>query len=276
MKKIRIFTGLILLTLLLPSCRSYKNISYLQGMDEGDIIQLAEKLSATINDKDVLSITVSTANPETVAGYNPMVLGTAKSNDMQLYSAPVLQSYTVGTDGCIDFPTLGHIKVAGLTRQQLEEYLKDEISSMVLDPIVKVQILTNNITVLGEVTTPGTFSIPNDRLSLFEALGMAQDLTIYGRRDNILIARENGEGSITSIRVDITKPDVFSSEGFYLQKGDVVYVEPNEYKKSNSRYNSNKQFNVSMISAIISGCSVIATLAVAIATLHDSNSSSGD
>ena len=103
-----------------------------------------------------------------------------------------------------------------------------------------------------------------ERLSLFEALGLAKDLTIYARRDNILITRETEDGKLMSMRVDLTKPDVFSSPGFYLQKGDVVYVEPNDYRKSNSSYNSNKQFNVSMISTIISGVSVIASLIIAL------------
>ena len=107
-----------------------------------------------------------------------------KPGETMLSSNPSLQNYLVDPDGYIDFPSLGRIKAAGLTRSQLEQYIKKELEPMVTDPIVKVQILTNNITVLGEVTAPGTFEIPNERLSLFEALGLAKDLTIYARRDS--------------------------------------------------------------------------------------------
>ena len=237
MKKKVSITLLLLSAVLFHSCKSYKDITYVQGLESGDVVQLAEKIATTINTNDALLITVSAANPEAVALYNPPVTNSLKPGETLVSSTPSLQNYLVDADGYIDFPSLGHIKAAGLTRSQLERYIKSELESVVTDPIVKVQILTNNITVLGEVTMPGTFEIPNERLSLFEALGLAKDLT---------------------------SPDVFSSPGFYLQKGDVVYVEPNEYRKSNSTYNSNKQFNVSMISTIISGVSVIASLIIAL------------
>lgn len=264
MKKKVSITLLLLSAVFFHSCKSYKDITYVQGLESGDVVQLAEKIATTINTNDALLITVSAANPEAVALYNPPVTNSLKPGETLVSSTPSLQNYLVDADGYIDFPSLGRIKAAGLTRSQLERYIKSELESVVTDPIVKVQILTNNITVLGEVTMPGTFEIPNERLSLFEALGLAKDLTIYARRDNILITRETEEGKLTGIRVDLTSPDVFSSPGFYLQKGDVVYVEPNEYRKSNSTYNSNKQFNVSMISTIISGVSVIASLIIAL------------
>ena len=264
MKKKILFTLLILSVAIFHSCKSYKEIAYVQGLASGDTLALAEKYVTTINTNDALLITVSAANPEAVVAYNPPVSNTLKPEETQLSSNPSLQNYLVDPDGYIEYPSLGRIKVAGLTRFQLEQYIKKELEPYVTDPIVKVQLLTNNITVLGEVNSPGTYKIPNERLSLFEALGCAKDLTIYGRRDNILITREAADGKLVSIRVDLTSPDVFSSPGFYLQKGDVVYVEPNEYRKSNSSYNSNKQFNVSMISTIISGASVIASLIIAL------------
>lgn len=264
MKKKLLFALLILSVTVFHSCKSYKDITYVQGLASGDTISLAEKYVTTINTNDALLITVSAANPEAVAAYNPPVANALRPGETQLSSNPRLQNYLVDAEGYIDFPSLGRIRVAGLTRSQLEQYIKKELESYVDDPIVKVHLLTNNITVLGEVNSPGTYGIPNERLSLLEALGYAKDLTIYGRRDNILITREAADGKLVSMRVDLTSPDVFSSPGFYLQKGDVVYVEPNEYRKSNSSYNSNKQFNVSMISTIISGVSVIASLIIAL------------
>ncbi len=264
MKKKATLSLLILSVIFFHSCKTYEDITYVQGLKSGDVIQLAENIASTINTNDALLITVSAANPEAVAPYNPPVTNSLKPGETLVSTTPSMQNYLVDPNGYINFPSLGRIKVAGLTRTQLEEQIKATLDTVVTDPIVKVQILTNNVTVLGEVTSPGRFSIPNERLTLFEALGFAKDLTIYARRDNILITRETEEGKLTSIRVDLTSPDVFSSPGFYLQKGDIVYVEPNEYRKSNSTYNSNKQFNVSMISTIISGVSVIASLIIAL------------
>lgn len=264
MKKKATLSLLILSVIFFHSCKTYEDITYVQGLKSGDVIQLAKNIASTINTNDALLITVSAANPEAVAPYNPPVTNSLKPGETLVSTTPSMQNYLVDPNGYINFPSLGRIKVAGLTRTQLEEQIKATLDTVVTDPIVKVQILTNNVTVLGEVTSPGRFSIPNERLTLFEALGFAKDLTIYARRDNILITRETEEGKLTSIRVDLTSPDVFSSPGFYLQKGDIVYVEPNEYRKSNSTYNSNKQFNVSMISTIISGVSVIASLIIAL------------
>ena len=131
-----------------------------------DLVPLTEKIATTINTNDALLITVSAANPEAVAAYNPPVTNSLKPGETMLSSNPSLQNYLVDPDGYIDFPSLGRIKAAGLTRSQLEQYIKKELEPMVTDPIVKVQILTNNITVLGEVTAPGTFEIPNERLSM--------------------------------------------------------------------------------------------------------------
>ena len=171
MEKKLLFALLILSVAVFHSCKSYKDITYVQGLASGDTLSLAEKYVTTINTNDALLITVSATNPEAVVAYNPPVTNTLKPGETLLTSNPTLQNYLVDPDGCIDFPSLGRIQVAGLTRSQLEQYIKKELEPYVADPIVKVQLLTNNITVLGEVTAPGSYEIPNERLSLLEALG---------------------------------------------------------------------------------------------------------
>src|SRR5690606_29050746 len=125
-----------------------------------------------------------------------------------------------------EFPVLGTVQVAGLTRQELIKHLKEEVSEYVQDPILNIQIINFQVTVLGEVNRPGTFTVPDERLSLSKALGLAGDLTIYGKRDNILIIRETGETKEYKY-VDLTDSALLNSPYYYLQQNDVVYVEPN-------------------------------------------------
>ncbi len=252
------FAVLLFAALLLNSCKSHKNIAYVQGIDTAQVVNLAKNIASTITCNDVLTITVSAENPEAVAAYNPPVISPLSGTSLQ--TTPTFQTYNVSPDGYIDYPTLGRIKVEGLTRSELEKYLKDEISKKVNDPIVKVVVTNNKITILGEVNAPGRYDIPNERLTILEALGLARDLGIYAQRENILIIREDENGNRNFIRMDLTKPDIFNSPAFYLKKNDVIYVEPNRYRKSNSTYNAQKSFNLSILSTVISGISVITTM----------------
>lgn len=246
------------------SCKSYQDIAYLQNVTPDSIIKIAENIAAPITSNDALIITVSSSNPAAVAVYNPPVINPMPVGETRIQSTMQLQTYQVDAEGYIDFPGIGKLKVVGLSAKEVEKMICAEIEPFVSDPIVKVQIEGNKVTILGEVVEPGVFEIPNERLTVLEALSMAKDMTIYGRRDNILVVRETENGEATFFRLDLTKSDVFTSPAFYLKKNDVVYVEPNKYRKSNSSYNSSKQFNISVISTVISGVSVIATLILAI------------
>lgn len=265
------FVLLVLATIFFNSCKSHKNIAYMQGIDTMQVVNLAKNAAATITVNDVLNITVSASNPEAVALYNPPVI--APFNGASLQQTPSFQTYRVSPDGYIDYPALGRIKVEGLTYHELETLLKNEIGETVADPIVKVVIQSNKITILGEVNAPGRYDILNDRLTILEALGMARDLNIYGQRENVLIVREDAQGNRNFIRIDLTKPDIFNSPAFYLQKNDVVYVEPNKYRKSNSSYNAQKSFNLSILSTVISGISVITTMVALLVNNGQNNSS---
>ena len=227
---------------ILDSCKSYKDIAYIQNVTPDSIIKIAENIPALITCNDALLITVASTIQATTR----------------------MQTYKVNAEGYIDFPGIGKLKVAGLTTSEVEAMISKEIEPNVSDAIVKVQIEGNKVTILGEVVNPGVFGISKERLTILEALSLAKDLTIYGRRDNVLVVRETENGEATFYRLDLTKSDIFTSPAFYLKKNDVVYVEPNKYRKSNSSYNSSKQFNISVISTVISGVSVIATLILAI------------
>lgn len=171
--------------------------------------------------------------------------------------------YLVDTNGEIDFPILGKMHVAGLTRLQLTELIKQRLTEedLIKDPVVTVQFLNYKVSVMGEVNRPGSFNISGDRITLLEALSMAGDLTIYGRRDRVAVIREN-DGQRTILYHDLRSSDVFNSPCYYLQQNDIVYVEPNNSKAGQSEINQNKSVGVwlSAGSILVSIVSLIVTL----------------
>lgn len=267
--KSRSLTFALLLTssLLISSCRSTKDVGYFNNLDQPNVQQLigenVSNYSPRIAPDDMLGITVTAVDPNSVAAFNLPALSFLTPGEKQLSFTQSLQTYLVGANGTIQFPVLGELKVGGLTKQECIKYLEGLISAYVNDPIVNIQILNYRISVLGEVNKPGSFTMPNDRISILDALSHAGDLTIQGERRNVLLIRDNN-GRKEFHRYDLTRSDLFTSPYYYLQQNDVVYVEPNDPKKKNSRYSQTDQFNVSLFSAIVSTVSVIASLLIAL------------
>lgn len=245
-----LFLGLLVL-FTTASCVSRKKIAYFQDMSEMESAIDASKTALKIQPNDMLTITVSAANMEAVQPFNLPVTTAPRLGGNTVNGNYQLQSYLVDSDGNIEFPLLGSIHVAGKTRQELLDHLKKEISNYVQDPIINIQLINFQVTVLGEVNRPGTFTVPDERLSLSKALGLAGDLTIYGRRDNVLIIRETGETKEYKY-VDLTDSALLNSEFYYLQQNDVVYVEPNSAQMQGASYNRNASVYISIASVLIS------------------------
>lgn len=210
---------------------------------------------------DLLAILVNSKDPELAMPFNmPMVtyqIGSATSGGQRLLG------YLVDQNGDIDFPILGQLHVEGLTRMQVTELIKQKLISedLIKDPIVTVQFLNFKVSVMGEVARPGTFDISGDRITLLEALSMAGDLTIYGRRDRIAVIREK-DGKRLILYHDLRSSDIFQSPCYYLQQNDIVYVEPNKAKTGQSRINSNNSVGVwlSAVSVLASITSLMVTM----------------
>jgi polysaccharide export outer membrane protein len=207
----------------LTACNSEKKLAQLVYFNENTdsaaalVIQRSE---ATIQIGDRLSIVVNALSPESVAPYN---LGSGSATTGSAGSANAF-GYVVEDDGRITFPQLGKLSVAGRTRAQLISLLTDSLKRYVKDPVVTVQFLNFKVTVLGEVNRQGPLTSPEGKLTLIEALGLAGDITFYGRRDNILVIREkNGQREFG--RINLLSKKAFSSPYFVLQQNDVVYVE---------------------------------------------------
>jgi len=253
--------------LTLTSCSSAKEVAYFQNIEEQ--ILLSEQLKTSINYEpiigvdDRLSITVSALDPNGAAPFNLPAVSYLQPGESTASVVPNLRSYLVGADGCIDFPIIGKIKVIGLTKLELVDLLKTQISAYLNMPLVNIEFMNYRVSVLGEVNKPGSIIVSTDRLSLLDALAMAGDLTIYGERSNILLIRDSG-GKREFHRFDLTDSQIFVSPYFYLRQNDVVYVEPNRPRQKNAKFSQTDQFNLSLVSVVVSAASVIASLLIAL------------
>ena len=220
----------VALALALCSCGSQKDLTYFQDVQSGILDSTVGQLN-TIQPGDVLTISVSSSTPELAVPYNlfsarGQISSVAAANSSsRITSNVVAEGYTVNSDGYINFPVLGEIKVAGLTREQLAKQLQESLKEVMPDPVVTVNFVNFYITVIGEVARPGTYNFPGDRLTLLEAIGFAGDLTVYGERTKVMVIREeNGERHVEVL--NLKSKDIFKSPYFYLKQNDVVYVEP--------------------------------------------------
>lgn len=247
----------VFFVLLLTACTSSKKILYLQDVQPLKQQDIENQYEVKIHNDDLLAILVNSKNPELALPFN-MPLISYQLGYQNNYSQRIL-GYLVDSDGNIDFPILGKIHVAGMTRKELTAYLKQRLidEDYIKDPIVTIQFLNFKISVMGEVNRPGSFDINSDRITLLEALSKAGDLTIYGRRDRVAVIREV-DGVRTILYHDLRSSDIFQSPCYYLQQNDIVYVEPNKAKTGQSRINQNN--SVSVWTSVISVLTSIATL----------------
>ena len=206
---------LVLLALVLASCSAYKQVPYLQASEYLDTSgQNPPLYHARIMPKDLLTITVNTTDPETAAPFNLIVATTLSNQNKNLTNQPVLQQYLVDNKGNIDFPVLTKSEAENLIREKLKTYITEV-------PIVNVRMANYKISVMGEVTNPGSFVISNEKVNLFEALAMAGDMTIYGQRDNVKLIREDAQGHREIIPLNLNDASIILSPYYYLQQNDL-------------------------------------------------------
>ena len=248
----------ILAILMFSSCGSRKNIVYFQDEPiEGDV-SMSEPKQLIYKPDDILTINVAALDPDTVRPFNLSLIPGGTTDITSARGGLQQQTYLVDYDGNIEFPVLGTLKIAGLTRTELTDMLTERISEYVTDPIVNVRLANFTVTILGEVRNPGTFTIQDERITVLEALGLADDLTIFGKRKNVLLVREV-DGKKKYAKIDLTTVNVVNSPVYYLQQNDVIYVEPNNAKIRSSTYNQN---NSVLISAIGTLTTIIAVFLV--------------
>jgi polysaccharide export outer membrane protein len=240
-----------LFILLVCSCKPRKELVYYQNIDSLVSTEKLNSYEIKIQPDDLLMIIVSAEDAESALPFNltsvsvPSAIGLSNIGVQQS-----IQTYLVDSNGVITFPVLGKLPVGGLTRSELLQMLETRISKYIKNPIINIRRMNFKVSVQGEVALPGTYTINSDRVTLIEAISMAKDLTIYGKRDNILIIREvNGVKSYN--RVDITKADFINSPFYYLAQNDVVYVEPNKVRINGAAVGTNTSVIISVTSLLI-------------------------
>ncbi len=259
-------TPIILLGMVLLSagCSASRKIAYMQDV-RSDVSREIATVPVTAQPGDKISIVVNSKDPELAEMFNLPIMTHRIGQPMNSghnYNQQV-SSYTVDSNGNIDFPILGELHVEGLKREEIAFCIKDElvVKSQVKDAVVIVEFLNMGVSVMGEVNRPGRFSIERDHLTLLDALSMAGDLTIYGKRENVLVIRQENGGE-TFYRVNLCDArSLHTSPVYYLKQNDVVYVEPNKVRARHSTVNGN---NVRSTSFWVSIASLLTTLGVLI------------
>lgn len=272
------YASVLFVTLLIAvvtSC-STKNIAYLQesknkknSTAEADTAN-QQIIYPRIKPNDKLFISVIT--PGSDAASYPFNLPLMPQKPILKESSTIqignnsIQNYIVDNAGEIMMPSIGRVKVAGLTRTELEKKIESLVYPQYITekpPIVTVRITSFSVSVLGEVQSPGVINVESDRFSIFDALAYARDLTIYGDRKNVLLVREDAAGKKERVRLDLTSTDLMSSPYYYLQQNDIIYIQPNKTRANASRIGAAESLTVSIVGTLISLSSLIVTIIVA-------------
>lgn len=263
----------IVLTSMMMSCATHKQVAYFQDAAGKDTLfsSSSARQSIKVQAGDKLMIVVNSASPELAASFNlPVVgyrLGTTITNQ-NYNSTQSTMCYTVGTDGTIDFPVLGKIKVEGMQRDEVAAYIKNRLVSenLCTDAVVNAEIYEAYVNVMGEVTHPGRYQLERDVVTILDVLSKASDLSVVGLRHNVMVIRQTTEGTQT-YQLDLTNlAQLTSSPGYYMQQGDVVYVEPNKMRKRQTTVNGNNVINASFWISMASLAATIATTVSVIMT----------
>lgn len=250
-KRVLILSLVFLELFNLTSCGSKKDIVYFQNAKDFETIVDTDTFTPRFKVNDIISIYVSALDLNAVKPFN-LVKGSEQGSNFEYVD------YLIDIEGNIDFPVLGKIKLIGLTVEEAKELLKEKLSIYLDSPIINMRITNFRVTVLGEVTRPGTYFISGERATILECIGLAGDLTIKGQRKNVMVIRDFN-GTKTYTRVDLTNKELFNSPVYYLTQNDVVYVEPNKSAVSNSNFDSRISTAISIASILITSTVILLT-----------------
>jgi polysaccharide export outer membrane protein len=227
---------LLAFIIICSSCTSAKKAIYFDDIPDSTLDAPELEIESEIKRNDILSITVSSLNPDASKVFNAPNLPTTPNYTQNTPTTTTANGYLVSSDGTIQFPILGTIRAAGLTKKQLKEHITKSLldKKLLVDPIVDIRYLNYRVSILGEVAKPSVVTVPSEKISLLEALSLAGDLTIYARRDNVLLIRDEDGKRITK-RIDLNSRSLFTSPYYFLKANDVIYVEANKSKIASTR-----------------------------------------
>jgi polysaccharide export outer membrane protein len=238
---------------ILTSCASKKNIHYF--INSKSIEGVQNNFNPILKTGDLLNISVFSLNTQSAEPFN-LPYNTSTTRPGYNNGIASNNGYLIKQNGEIDFPVIGNIKLVDLNITEANELIKLKLKDFIKDPIISIHIQNFKITVLGEVKNPGTFQIPNERITILEAIGLAGDLTINGIRKDIILIRDQN-GIKTETLIDLTSKKLFNSEYYYLSQNDVLYIKPNQTKVNSSAVNSSYGIFISVASLIITTINLI-------------------
>lgn len=260
MKKILLPIVSFVIIVLLGSCASGRKVPYFQNIDEISLAGSRGLYDAKIMPKDMLTITVSTTDPAAASPFNLSVANTIGAAGQLSSGGGNLQGYLVDNDGNINFPVIGYIHVQGLTKNACQELIRKKVMPYMAaaeNPIVTVRMSSYHITVIGEVRSPGIIPVTTEKISIVEALAKAGDLTLYGKRDNIMLIREDETGQKSVVRLNMNDANIINSPYYYLQQNDVIYVEPNSVQAKNAGLGASTTLWFSFVGIVTSIASLL-------------------
>lgn len=262
---------IFIIAFVLTSCNSSKNIVYVQSAGKAINLQdtaIKNLPEAKLKIGDILVISINSINSEAAAPFN--LAGVSISENVGSYnssknsgsSSAVTQNYLIDNKGNITFPIIGEIHALGMTKTELSDYIKNKVYPFYIKekPIVTIRYENYKVSILGEVSSPSVYYIQSERINILEAIALAGDLTIYGRRDNVLLIRENDFGKKETLRIDLRDKRLIDSPYYYLQQNDVLYIQPNNPKARSSALGSVESLSISLIGTVISLTSLIVAL----------------
>ncbi len=253
LNRVNLLVKLLLISLFVVSCASKKDVLLLQDIENYKVEQDSTVNHLTIKKNDLISIIVTSIDQKSSIPFNLPVVSSSFDTSMSsnLSSSQQVQSYLVDEYGFIDFPVLGRLKALGKTTQELKEELKRDLLKYMKDPIINVRIQNFSISILGEVRSPGTYTVSNERINILQAISLAGDFTEYAVRDNVLIVREMDSGKKEYLKVDFTNKNILTSPYYYLKQNDVIIVSPNGAQVQASAFNRNTGIYFSIVGLII-------------------------
>ena len=263
MKKLFYSFVVMTIVLLMGSCKSAKQVAYFQNLDSVSLAASKGLYDAHIMPKDLITITVVTSDPTTSKPFNLAIQNTLGTDGRLGSTTGSLLQYLVDNDGNIQFPIVGSLHVAGLTKNECQDLIKSKVKPYLAEsenPVVTVSMSSYRVTVAGEVTRPSVVPVSTEKMSVLEALAQAGDLTIYGRRDNVLLIRENANGQKEAHRLNLNDANIINSPYYYVQQNDYIYVEPNSTKAKNSAIGQSTTLWFSFVSIMTSVASLLVNI----------------
>jgi polysaccharide export outer membrane protein len=243
----------IFLLLFFTNCASKKKFVYFQ--DNKDT-KISTEYLLKLKEGDILNIKVFGCDEESIKIFNIPINNDHNVNRSYFSGGQPSNGYLINKEGQIDFPLIGKIKISGLSLSEANEYLKTKLKIYLKDPILSIQIQNFKVTILGDIRNPATIEVPNEKISIIEAIGIAGDLNITARRDNVLLLRDEN-GTNKEYRIDLTKKDFINSPVYFLHQNDVIYVEANKPKINSSKVTGTSSVFVAIASLIITTVNLV-------------------